>query len=118
MMTRWPVASVLLLLASGLAGASSASAGDLADVGSPMHCITYNVGTDTHTECSPGPTAPPGKALQCYNYTVGTDQRTACAAVPATHLGPFRGKIVSPPLVVAPHCITYSIGTSRYVECR
>jgi hypothetical protein len=117
-MAAWSVAVAAFALTWGLTGSSGAQAGDLADVGSPMHCITYNVGADTHTDCFPGPASPPGTSIQCYNYTVGTDMRTACAAVPATQLGPLRGKIVSPPLVVPPHCITYSIGTSRYVECR
>ena len=89
-----------------------------ADVGAPMHCITYNAGADTYTECAPGPAAAPAAALRCSNYTVGTDLHAECATVPATRLGPLRGQIASPPLAVAPHCITYAIGSSRYVECR
>lgn len=111
--TTRPAASAVLLLWI-LVGAMST----IGDIGAPIHCITYNVGADTHTECSAGPAAPPGALIQCSNHTVGTDLQTECARVPATRVGPFRGRIVAPPLVVAPHCITYFIGSSRYVECR
>ena len=87
------------------------------DVGSPMHCSTYTVGADTHTECSPGPSSPPGAAFTCYDYIVGTDTHAECSRVPATRLAPLRGKIAVPP-AAAPRCYTYHIGSSTYTECR
>ena len=115
-MTSRPAISLIALMTLVVLGRVTTAAA--ADIGAPMHCITYNVGADTHTECSPGPAPPPAAALRCTNYTVGTDLQAECTPVPATRLGPLRGRITSPPLAVAPHCITYAIGSSRYVECR
>ena len=97
---------------------ATAAAASPADIGSPMHCTTYTVGADTHTQCSPGPSSPPAAAFQCYDYTVGTDTYPACSPVPATRLAPLRGKIAAPPPASSPHCYTYRIGSSIYTECR
>src|SRR5215467_6103629 len=51
----------------------------LADTLSPMHCTSYQVGADTHTECTPGPSSPPGASLRCQNYMVGTDTYAECS---------------------------------------
>jgi hypothetical protein len=106
------VSSALLLLGATVTAASPV------DVGSPMHCSTYTVGADTHTECSPGPSAPPAAAFACYDYTVGTDPHAECSPVPRTRLAPLRGKIAAPPPIAAPRCSTYHIGSSTYTECR
>jgi hypothetical protein len=106
------VSSALLLLWATVTAANPV------DVGSPMHCSTYTVGADTHTECSPGPSAPPAAAFACYDYTVGTDTHAECSPVPRTRLAPLRGKIAAPPPITAPRCYTYHIGSSTYTECR
>ena len=103
---------------AALAFWATAAAASPVDIGSPMHCTTYTVGADTHTQCSPGPSSPPAAAFQCYDYTVGTDAQVACSPVPATRLAPLRGKIAAPPPAAAPHCYTYRIGASIYTECR
>ena len=90
----------------------------LADTLSPMHCTSYTVGADTHTECTPGPSSPPGASFRCINYMVGTDTYTECSPVPATRLGTLRGRVPSPPPASAPRCYPYHIGTSTYTECR
>ena len=114
-MSRLPSATCSpLLLVGALLGAASTE-----DIGSPVHCSTYIVGADTHTECSAGPAAPPAAALRCHDYAVGTDTHAECSAVPATRLAPRGGKIVTPPPpALAPRCYTYHIGSSTYVECR
>ena len=90
----------------------------LADTLSPMHCTSYTVGADTHTDCTPGPSSPPGASFQCVNYLVGTDTYTECSRVPATRLGTLRGRVPSPPPASVPRCYTYHIGASAYTECR
>ena len=103
---------------AGLVFWAAAAAASPVDIGSPMHCTTYTVGADTHTQCSPGPSSPPAAAFTCYDYTVGTDTHAACSPVPATRLAPLRGRIAAPPAAASPHCYTYRIGTSTYTECR
>ena len=108
-----PVHSALLLWAmTGVLGAI--------DIGSPMHCSTYSVGADTHTECSPGAAAPPGAAIRCQDHTVGTDTHTECVPVAEAGLGALRARKVLPATApVRPlHCYTYRIGASTYTDCR
>jgi hypothetical protein len=110
---------LLLCVCSGaLVLWAMAAAASPSDVGSPMHCSTYTVGADTHTQCSPGPSAPPATAFTCYDYTVGADTYPVCSPVPATRLAPLRGKIAAPPPATTPRCYTYHIGSSTYTECR
>jgi hypothetical protein len=90
----------------------------LDDTTAPMHCSSYTVGADTHTECSPGPSSPPGAEIRCASYTVGTDTHAECAPVPATRLGTLRGRLPTPPPASGPRCYTYRIGSSAYTECR
>ena len=109
--------SIWAMLGWATLGASSAA--DMGSpTGSPMHCATYTVGADTHTECSSGPSAPLAAAFKCHDYTVGTDIHAECSPVPATRLAPLRGKIAAPPPAIAPRCSTYHIGSSTYTECR
>jgi len=109
---------VLSVCSGALVFWATAAAASPSDVGSPMHCSTYTVGADTHTQCSPGPSAPPATAFTCYDYTVGADTYPVCSSVPATRLGPLRGKIAAPPPATTPRCYTYHIGSSTYTECR
>jgi hypothetical protein len=102
-----------LLLVWVLAGPVSAAATE-----SPMHCSSYTVGADTHTECSPSPSAPPGTTIRCQNYTVGIDTHAECSPVPSTRLALPRGKIPGPPPASFPRCYTYQIGSASYTECR
>jgi hypothetical protein len=107
-----PPCSVLLLVWALAAPVSAA------DPESPMHCSSYTVGADTHTECSPSPSGPPGTTIRCRNYTVGTDIHAECSRVPSTRLALPGGKIPSPPPATSPRCYTYQIGSSSYTECR
>jgi hypothetical protein len=109
---------VLSACSAALVFWATAAAAIPVDIGSPMHCSTYTVGADTHTECSPGPSAPPAAAFRCYDYIVGTDTHAECSPVPATRLAPLRGKIAAPPPATSPRCYTYRIGSSTYTECR
>jgi hypothetical protein len=114
-MMRWaplPLGSTLLLVWA-LTGPASAAVTD-----SPMHCSSYTVGADTHTECSPPPSAPPGSTIRCQNYTVGTDTHAECSPVPSTRLAIPGVKIPAPPPATFPRCYTYQIGSSSYTECR
>jgi hypothetical protein len=111
-MTRLVPVLSALLLASVAAEPLRAADAD------PMHCSSYTVGGDTHTECSPSPSAPPSTAFRCQNYTVGADTHTECSPVPATRLTGPRGKTAGLPPASAPHCYTYQIGSSAYTECR